>query len=178
IALDKQQVTEAKQEVKQGEKMLEQLRREQDVLQKLSEERKWQEDYQLLQEKQRLMQQATALLSLWKNKKAQKAVLDVSFEHLFIPVRKNTMGGLLETWKSLVRKKQALEVPLKVLTMPVHQAQHPKILAVAWKKAHAKFQWFSEGHTGPDLVLPTRQPKASLLWGRWKSALRKQNILA
>src|SRR5690606_20866677 len=66
----------------------------------------------------------------------------------------------------------------KVLTMPVRQAQHPKILAMAWKKAQAKFQWLSEGHTGPDLVLPTRQPKASLLWGRWKSALRKQNILA
>ena len=178
IALDKQQTTEAKQDIKQGEKMLEQLRREQDILQKLSPPKSWQDDYNTLQENQRVTTQATQLLALWKNKKAKQAVLDVSYQDLRLPVPKNTMGGLLRTWSYLQHKEKALDTPLKVLSMPKSQADHLKDIAKAWKRAKAKEQHLAQAQAKRDIRMPVRQDKASLLLTKWRNALRQGGILS
>mgnify|MGYP002716869353 CR=1 FL=1 len=179
ILLDKQQVQEAKQTIKQGEKTLEYLRHEQDILQKMSDERMWHEEYSLLQEKKQHLEQVQQLLSKWRQAHLKAHILDVDFEDVALPMIQNTHLSLLNQWKTLRDKHEVLNVDLLDLQMPEQQAFMLKNLIHTWKNSQQRFEHLQSVKDLPDTLhaLPTQDKRAIELYHKWYKAQTKEKIL-
>lgn len=178
MGLEKQHLQEARNTIKQGEKILEALRREYDILQDIPEEKDWSSQLHDVTSHQQRLQQAKELLVKWTKVKREESVLAVPLAAPQMPtLYAQEPAKVARVWRKAVEKNQALNVNFNTIELPETSAKAIQSLLHRWRTQTHKVEALQTVRFARDMTLPEFSAEAKMALLRWKKAMNKTQLL-